>query len=311
MSCLLRRAATLPASNPASAGLWSSTACRCSTERSGEGGIEHVELPMLRTILTPLSRPMSSPVLPSNPLCMSPSAGCTAPRSSSHDHPSPTRPEARSTWSSTRSSADFALASRPQLSDLFRPLGPVGAQIARQHRARGDPPHWTAPDSLHFRSARRQAARDGAEQAGTPGDGRGLAPSRLCTSRAMIGVRWRGEGSPKPTGTSSGPSMPMVTSLATSAILPGWRRQGSESCVSGRAEQHGWSQALSGPAPPDRPLAPRESGSAHCHSDRTRGRLHREISQSLPVQPVVSEPTRLCCMANSVAAARLETPAFA
>jgi tetracycline repressor-like protein len=54
MSCLLRPAATLPASNPASAGLWSSTACRCSTERSGEGGIEHVELPMLRTILTPL-----------------------------------------------------------------------------------------------------------------------------------------------------------------------------------------------------------------------------------------------------------------
>jgi hypothetical protein len=63
---------------------------------------------------------------------------------------------------------------------------------------------------------------------------------------------------------------------------------------------------------PTAPLAPRESGSAHGHSDRTRGRLHREISQSLPVQPVVvSEPTRSCCMANSVAAARLETPAFA
>jgi hypothetical protein len=63
---------------------------------------------------------------------------------------------------------------------------------------------------------------------------------------------------------------------------------------------------------PTAPLAPRESGSAYGHSDRTRGRLHREISQSLPVQPVVvSEPTRPCCMANSVAAARLETPAFA
>jgi hypothetical protein len=87
---------------------------------------------------------------------------------------------------------------------------------------------------------------------------------------------------------------------------------GSEICVSGRAEQHRWGQVLSGPAPPDRPLAPRESGSAHGHSDRTRGRLHREISQSLPVQAVVvSEPTRSCCMANSVAAARLETPAFA
>jgi hypothetical protein len=41
----------------------------------------------------------------------------------------------------------------------------------------------------------------------------------------ITSVRSRGPttstGSPKPTRTSSGPSMPMVTSLATSAILPG------------------------------------------------------------------------------------------
>ena len=79
----------------------------------------------------------------------------------------------------------------------------------------------------------------------------------------------------------------------------------------GRAVRVGPGPVGTGPTRPP-PWPPWESGSAHGHSDRTRGRLHREISQSLPVQPVVvSEPTRSCCMANSVAAARLETPAFA
>ena len=67
-----------------------------------DGGIEHNELPMLRTVLTPLVAADLLPGVGVEPLSTSRSAACTAPRCSSPDHASHASPAATSTPSSTR-----------------------------------------------------------------------------------------------------------------------------------------------------------------------------------------------------------------
>jgi hypothetical protein len=46
----------------------------------------------------------------------------------------------------------------------------------------------------------RQAARDGAQRAGTPGDGWGCRRGRSCWSQPMVGVGWGWEGTYRETG---------------------------------------------------------------------------------------------------------------
>ncbi len=66
-----------------------------------DGGIEHNELPMLRTVLTPLVAADLLTASTSNPSSTSRSAACTAPRCSSPDRGSQRITAARSTPSST------------------------------------------------------------------------------------------------------------------------------------------------------------------------------------------------------------------
>ena len=73
-----------------------------------EGGIGQVELPMLRTVLTPLAASDVLPGVAVEPLAHVALGGLRHGAAPSPAHPTPTPPDARSTWSSTPSSADSA-----------------------------------------------------------------------------------------------------------------------------------------------------------------------------------------------------------
>ena len=77
-----------------------------------EGGIGQVELPMLRTVLTPLAASDVLPGVAVEPLAHVALGGLYGAALYIARSPDPTPPDARSTWSSTPSSADSA-ASAP------------------------------------------------------------------------------------------------------------------------------------------------------------------------------------------------------